>query len=98
MKWESIAEAKRILEREQGTIYKDWGGKLPIALAYPNTYYVGMSNLGLQTVYRLFNQRADVVCERVFYSPGSRPLISLESQRDVRDFAVLAFSISFDKK
>ena len=96
MKWESIAEAKRILEREQGTIYKDWGGKLPIALAYPNTYYVGMSNLGLQTVYRLFNQRADVVCERVFYSLASRPLFSLESQRDVRDFAVLAFSISFE--
>ena len=96
LKWEFIAEAKRILEREQGTIYKDWGGKLPIALAYPNTYQVGMSNLGLQTVYRLFNQRADVVCERVFYKPGSRPLISLESQRAVKDFAVLAFSISFE--
>ena len=96
MKWEFIAEAKRILGREQGTIYKDWGGRLPIALAYPNTYQVGMSNLGLQTVYRLFNQRADVVCERVFYKPGSRPLISLESQRDVKDFAVLAFSISFE--
>ncbi|MBC8248303.1 MAG: radical SAM protein [Anaerolineales bacterium] len=98
MKWEFIAEAKRILEREQGTIYKDWGGKLAIALAYPNTYQVGMSNLGLQTVYRLFNERADVVCERVFYKQGSesRPLISLESQRDVKDFAVLAFSISFE--
>lgn len=98
MKWEFIAEAKRILKREQGTIYKDWGGKLPIALAYPNTYQVGMSNLGLQTVYRLFNERADVVCERVFYrqGAGSRPLISLESQRDVKDFAVLAFSISFE--
>lgn len=98
MKWELIADAKRILEREQGTVYKDWGGKLPIALAYPNTYQVGMSNLGLQTVYRLFNQRADVVCERVFYrqGAGSRPLISLESQRDVKDFAVLAFSISFE--
>ncbi len=98
MKWEFIAEAKRILGREQGTIHKDWGGKLPIALAYPNTYQVGMSNLGLQTVYRLFNQRADVVCERVFYrqGTGSRPLISLESQRDVKDFAVLAFSISFE--
>ncbi len=98
MKWEFIAEAKRILGREQGTIHKDWGGKLPIALAYPNTYQVGMSNLGLQTVYRLFNQRADVVCERVFYrqGAGSRPLISLESQRDAKDFAVLAFSISFE--
>jgi len=98
LKWEFIAEAKRILEREQGTIHKDWGGRLPIVLAYPNTYQVGMSNLGLQTVYRLFNQRADVVCERVFYrqGAGSRPLISLESQRDVKDFAVLAFSISFE--
>ena len=98
MKWEFIAEAKRILERERGTIHKDWGGKLPIALAYPNTYQVGMSNLGLQTVYRLFNERTDVVCERVFYrqGAGSRPLISLESQRDVKDFAVLAFSISFE--
>ncbi len=98
MKWEFIAEAKRILERERGTIHKDWGGKLPIALAYPNTYQVGMSNLGLQTVYRLFNARADVVCERVFYrqGAGSRPLISLESQRGVKDFAVLAFSVSFE--
>jgi len=98
LRWEFIAEAKRILEREQGTIHKDWGGKLPIALAYPNTYQVGMSSLGLQTVYRLFNQRADVVCERVFYrqGAGSRPLISLESQRDVKDFAVLAFSFSFE--
>ena len=98
MKWEFIAEAKRMLRREQGTIYKDWGGKLPIALVYPNTYQVGMSNLGLQTVYRLFNERADVVCERVFYrqGAGSRPLISLESQRDAKDFVVLAFSISFE--
>jgi radical SAM superfamily enzyme YgiQ (UPF0313 family) len=98
LKWEFIAEAKRILEREQGTIYKDWGGKLPIALAYPNTYQVGMSNLGFQTVYRLFNQRADVVCERIFYRQGAgdRPLISLESQRDAKDFAVLAFSLSFE--
>jgi radical SAM superfamily enzyme YgiQ (UPF0313 family) len=98
MKWKFIAEAKRILEREQGTIHKDWGGKLPIALAYPNTYQVGMSNLGLQTVYRLFNEQANVVCERIFYRQGvgSRPLISLESQRDGKDFAVLAFSISFE--
>jgi radical SAM superfamily enzyme YgiQ (UPF0313 family) len=96
LRWGLIAEAKQILEREQGTIYKDWGGKLSIALAYPNTYQVGMSNLGFQTVYRLFNQWADVVCERVFYKPGSRPLISLESQRYVRDFAVWAFSIPFE--
>ena len=70
--WKTIAEARRIVEQETGTIYKDWGGKLPVALAYPNTYYVGMSSLGLQTVYRLFNQRPDVVCERVFWGEGER--------------------------
>ena len=96
MRWEIIAEAKRILEREEGTIRKDWGGKLPIALIYPNTYYVGMSNLGLQTIYRLLNKRADVVCERVFWSADGEQPISLESQRPLADFAALAFSVSFE--
>jgi hypothetical protein len=54
------------LAREQGTIVKDWGGRLPIALVYPNTYHVGMSSLGFQTLYRLLNARPDVVCERAF--------------------------------
>ena len=94
MNWQVIAEARRKLEGEQGTIVKDWGGRMPIALAYPNTYYVGMSNLGFQTVYKLFNRYPAVVCERVFCD-GERP-ISLESQREVKDFAVLAFSISFE--
>jgi len=99
--WKIIAEARQIVEQETGTIYKDWGGKLPVALAYPNTYYVGMSSLGLQTVYRLFNQRYDVVCERVFWRGGGRgdkdqELISLESQRPLREFGVVAFSLSYE--
>jgi radical SAM superfamily enzyme YgiQ (UPF0313 family) len=99
--WKTIAEARRIVEQETGTIYKDWGGKLPVALAYPNTYYVGMSSLGLQTVYRLFNQRYDVVCERVFWRGGGRgdkggELISLESQRPLSEFGVVAFSLSYE--
>lgn len=93
------------LAKEKGTIYKDWGGKLRIALAYPNTYYVGMSNLGLQTVYALFNQRPDVVCERVFLpdpeeetllQKHNSPLLSYESQRPIKDFDLLVFSISFE--
>jgi radical SAM superfamily enzyme YgiQ (UPF0313 family) len=99
--WKTIAEARQIVEQETGTIYKDWGGKLPVALAYPNTYYVGMSSLGLQTVYRLFNQRYDVVCERVFWREGGRgdkgqELISLESQRPLSEFGVVAFSLSYE--
>jgi radical SAM superfamily enzyme YgiQ (UPF0313 family) len=64
-----------------------------------------MSSLGFQTVYRLFNDLEDVVCERVFLPPkqelreqlasGAR-LLTLESQTPVADFDVLAFSVSFE--
>ena len=76
-----------------------------MALAFPNTYYVGMSSLGFQTVYRLFNEQPDVVCERVFLPPRQArhpqgavrgPLVTLESQSPVSDFDVLAFSVSFE--
>ena len=75
-----------------------------MALAFPNTYFVGMSNLGLQTVYSLFNADDRVVCERVFLPAGaqraggrpSEPLVTLESGTPVRDFDVFAFSVSFE--
>lgn len=93
------------LAEEEGTIRKDWGGKLRIALAFPNRYSVGMSNLGFHSVYSLLNLPGDVVCERVFYpepeemavlrqSPGR--LVSLESQRPLREFDLIAFSIPFE--
>ncbi|HUF23591.1 MAG TPA: radical SAM protein [Vicinamibacterales bacterium] len=97
--------AVETLEREVGYTVKPHAGRLRVALAFPNTYFVGMSNLGLQTVYRLFNAREDVVCERVFLPPkqelkalGDRglPLVTLESQTPVNDFDVFAFSVSFE--
>ncbi len=54
------------LSRETGTIIKDWGGRLPVALVYPNSYYVGMSNLGIHTIYSLFNSYDNIACERFF--------------------------------
>jgi radical SAM superfamily enzyme YgiQ (UPF0313 family) len=100
MKWSTIAAAKRIVEHEQGTICKEWGGRLPVALVYPNTYRVGMSSLALQSLYRLLNARPDVVCERAFCGyrrPQDTPApLSLETQRPLRDFAVLATSFSFE--
>src|SRR5262245_5833665 len=93
------------LSKEVGFVRKPHGGRLRVALAFPNTYFVGMSNLGFQTVYRLFNDLEDVVCERVFL-PGRQelqaqlnsgaPLRTLESGTPVRDFDVLAFSVSFE--
>ena len=94
-----------VLSREVGFVRKPHGGRLRVALAFPNTYFVGMSNLGFQTVYRLFNELAAVVCERVFL-PGrqelaaqlasGKPLRTVESGTPVRDFDVLAFSVSFE--
>jgi radical SAM superfamily enzyme YgiQ (UPF0313 family) len=99
MTWQAVKEARQKLEAERGTIYKDWGGKIHIALIYPNSYYLGMSNLGFQTVYDLLNSYDNIVCERAFWEP-KRPeletLISLESQRPLPDFDILAFSISYE--
>jgi radical SAM superfamily enzyme YgiQ (UPF0313 family) len=98
--WEERQKARQRLERETGTIIKDWGGKLPFAFIYPNSYYIGMSNLGLQAIYGLINNREDAVCERVFWDKensenGILPL-SVESQRPLTDFAVLAFSLNYE--
>jgi radical SAM superfamily enzyme YgiQ (UPF0313 family) len=97
--------ASDALSREVGYIRKTHGGRLRVALAFPNTYFVGMSNLGFQTVYRLFNELEDVVCERVCL-PGKQalqaalasglPLRTIESDTPVRDFDVVAFSVSFE--
>jgi radical SAM superfamily enzyme YgiQ (UPF0313 family) len=100
MSWEEIKKARQQLSREQGTIIKDWGGKLPIALIYPNSYYIGMSNLGVHAIYSLLNSRSDIVCERAFCekenSTKKTPPIALESQRPLSDFAILAFSITYE--
>jgi len=96
MGWEEVKKARQRLSREQGTIIKDWGGRIPIALIYPNSYYIGMSNLGLHAIYSLLNSYDDVVCERVFWENKDKRLLSLESQRPLSDFAILAFSISYE--
>ena len=97
--------AAELLSKEVGYVRKPHGGRLRIALAFPNTYFVGMSNLGFQTIYKLFNAEDGIVCERVFLPPKSElaaqllskePLVTIESQTPVRDFDVLAFSVSFE--
>ena len=58
---------RSILEQEIGTVYKR-GSKINVALIYPNSYYVGMSNLGFHTIYHELNKRDDTSCERAFFS------------------------------
>src|SRR5215212_7187910 len=99
-----VESYKQKLAAEEGWTLKR-GAELRIALCYPNVYSIGMANLGLQAMYELFNKIPDVSCERVFlpdpsemreYEKSRMPLLSLESQRPVRDFDVVAFSISFE--
>jgi radical SAM family uncharacterized protein len=103
--WKLVQKAKNILEKERGTVQKKWGGKITVCLLYPNSYHVGMSNLGFQTLYRILNAYDDVVCERAFlpdpedlqvYRDTQTPLFSLESQKPLSSFDILAFSISFE--
>jgi radical SAM superfamily enzyme YgiQ (UPF0313 family) len=103
--WDQRQRALELLSKEVGYVRKPHGGRLRVALAFPNTYFVGMSNLGFQTVYKLFNAEEDIVCERFFLPPKSElealrvsgsPLVTLESQTPVRDFDVVAFSVSFE--
>ena len=98
-------KALGLLADEHGTVRKDWGGRVSVALVYPNTYAVGMSNLGFQTIYRHLNAIPDVVCERVFLPDPedidelrrtrSAPC-SLESQRPLGDFHMVAFSVTYE--
>ncbi|MGQ9553117.1 MAG: radical SAM protein [Anaerolineae bacterium] len=98
--WALIERARWLLAGEQGAIVKDWGGRLPIALIFPNAYFVGMSSLGLQTVYGLLNSFSDVVCERAFLNLGKSSsdveTLSIESQRPLKDFPVIGFSLSYE--
>ncbi len=98
-------KALALLAAEQGTVRKDWGGRVSIALVYPNTYAVGMSNLGFQTIYDHLNALPQVVCERVFFPDAEdldehartgTPPFSLESQRPLADFDLVGFSITYE--
>jgi radical SAM superfamily enzyme YgiQ (UPF0313 family) len=81
------------------------GGDLAVCLVYPNRYATGMGSLGFQTIYRLLAGSAGLQCERAFlpdredldeFRRSGLPLMSLESQRPLADFDVIAFSTSFE--
>ena len=78
--WEQRERARQILSKEAGYVRKPHGDRLRVALAFPNTYWVGMSNLGFQTIYRLFNAHDDVVCERVFLPPNDDPFKKADAE------------------
>ncbi|MDI6745254.1 MAG: radical SAM protein [Thermodesulfovibrionales bacterium] len=100
-----IEKTNALLSKEKGTIFKDPGSRINVCLVYPNTYHVGMSNLGFQGIYTLLNDRSDTLCERAFlpdeedideYIRSDTKIFSLESKRPLNNFDILAFSVSFE--
>src|SRR2546425_7549300 len=103
--WKLKRKTQALLADEQGTVRKDWGGKIAVALVYPNTYAVGMSNLGFRTLSRHLNALPDVVCERLFLPDpedaeemrrSATPPFSLESLRPLSDFHMIGFSVTYE--
>src|SRR6476469_10634887 len=94
-----VESYKKKLATEEGYVVGRDG--LRVALCYPNTHAIGMANLGMHTMYELFNNIPGVACERVFlpdrdelaeYERTGTHLMSLETQTEVRKFDVVAFS------
>lgn len=105
MNWQIREILRQRRAGEQGAIPPGSGGTVSVCLVYPNRYYTAMSSLGFQTVYRLFNDQPGLVCERAFlpdreelasYRKSGETLVSLESERPLSDFDIIAFSVSFE--
>jgi radical SAM superfamily enzyme YgiQ (UPF0313 family) len=95
------AWARKLLDEEIGTIRKDAPER--VALVYPSPYHTGMSSLGYQAIYRVINERAGRAAERAFlpddveaWRRARVPLFTLESERPVGDFPVVAFSVAYE--
>ncbi|HTY40545.1 MAG TPA: radical SAM protein [Thermoanaerobaculia bacterium] len=70
-------------------------GAYRLALGFPNSYEVGMSNLGFQWVHRLFNRVPDLACERFFFEEGE-PAATFETGTPLSEFGLLAWSLSWE--
>ena len=101
MQWHHTEAAREVLASEYGALIHDWGGQVPVVLAYANSYAVGMSSLAVHALYRWLNDVPGIVCERAFASLGARPrrdapVLTLESQRAIGEAAVIAWTLSFE--
>lgn len=89
------------MDSETGVIRKKWNGRIKVALVYPSTYHIGMSNLGFQAVYELINTFENVVCERSFLPENggldaADRITTIESGSPVSSFDLIAFSVSYE--
>ncbi|HTN51431.1 MAG TPA: radical SAM protein [Anaeromyxobacter sp.] len=88
---------ERWVPAERGALRKDPGGRLGVALVYPNAWRLGMANLGVHAVYRLLNADPETACERAFLPEDGGEPRTVESGRPLRAFDAVAFSLSFEE-
>lgn len=102
----TVAKPARYTGHEWNSVVKDWDQvEVKVALAYPDIYEVGMSNLGLMILYDILNKEEGVLAERV-YAPwidmeeamrrAGVPLYSLESRRPLAEFDIIGFSLQYE--
>lgn len=102
----NVQKPARYIGNELNSIHKDWDKTpLKVALAYPDTYEIGMSNLGIQILYHILNQQKDVLAERAAapwpdmeeaLNVNRVPLFSLESWRPIKEFDLIGFSLGHE--
>lgn len=105
----TVTQPARYTGGELNTIVKDWAIpkiRSKIALAFPDIYELGGSNLGLMILYDLINKREDLLAERV-YCPWNDfeavmrregiPLFSLETRHPIKQFDIFAFSLPYEQ-
>ena len=90
------SDHRSLFDKETGSSKRKWKDRLPVAIIFPNTYQLGMSNLGFQLVFSILNQHQAIVCERFFQGEGLAAPLSVESNRPLKDFPILLFSVSFE--
>lgn len=102
----SVQKPARYTGGEWGEIQKDKDQvNIRVAFCFPDTYEIGMSNMGMRILYGVMNEIPDVWCERVFAPWGDMesamvenqiPLWALESQDSVKDFDMVAFTVGYE--
>jgi radical SAM superfamily enzyme YgiQ (UPF0313 family) len=83
-----------LLQAERGAVRKPFGSGFAVGVVFPNSYHVGMSNLGFQYLHRMINQRPGWTADRFF--TDFDPLVSVDNLRPPSDYELLFFSIAFE--
>ena len=103
---QQVTKPARYTGGEWNSIVKDWESiYIRVAIAYPDLYEIGMSNMALPILYEMLNGQPDVLAERV-YAPwmdmetalrkAGIPLLSLESKHPLKDFDIIGFSLDYE--